>query len=509
MQQTSGFGWIEVVPSRASHARWRRRSSAATAVVALLGLLALTGTFATGGASAAARWSAPGDISSPTYRVGSPSLAFDRRGRALAAWSWYRSTGAQGGWRSATRAPGRATAFAPERWAPPLGLEDIDPLLSAPVLFGSTRALAIEQRGLGFDARCNGYRFSLAARFGRSDGVFGAADPLARVLVDRLFVDVTFAANDRGDALAAWSEIPRGAAGCGARQRPGAARRRRAVRVVRRSPGSAFGVPTTLWTGQAPGAVVASVGSGGDMLVAWQRAGLIEARYRRSRGRWGRVLRVAKVHVPEARGGPLAAVTSDGRAYLVWTGGADGRGAGRRVVRAASLAPGARRFSAAQTVDRAPWPGVSQFQLPRPTIVRLRLAPGGERATLAWTAWDGSHWRARVAETGRGGRFTSPVTATPGKGDYAVGDAAVSHDGRIALGLESAVGGRTGLRLSVAVGSARGAFAAPEQVATGDIRSDAVAASPVTSGFTVAWAEVTTSQNSPSVIRSATRMTPG
>jgi len=476
----------------------------------LLGLLALAVSLVTGGAWAAAPWSAPQDVSSPSAQLGSPSLAFDRRGRALAAWSWYRSSGVQAGWRSSTRPPGRATVFAPEQPAPPLGLADF-PLPAAPVLFGSTRALAIEQRNLGYDARCDGYRFSLAARFGRSDGVFGVAEPLARVLVDMLVVDVAPAANDHGDALAAWSEISPGATGCRTRQRPGAPRRRRAVRVVMRSPGTAFGAPVTLSSGAPPGAVLASVGSGGDMLVAWQRAGVLEARYRRARGHWGPVLSVAKLQSGAGLGGPLAAVTSDGRAYLVWASGGGGRRPGRQVVHAASLALGAKRFRAVQTIDSAPWPGGGDLR-PIPTIVRLKLSPGGSRATLAWTAWDGAHWRARVAETGRNGRFSRPVTATPPGSDYAVDDVAVRRDGRLGLALQSALGSM-GMRLSVALGSARGAFGFPEEVATGDIRQSSIAASPLTSQFTIVWSELTAAEVPlpplPFLVRSATRTKPG
>ena len=128
----------------------------------------------------------------------------------------------------------------------------------------------------------------------------------------------------------------------------------------------------------------------GVMFVAWERAGVVEARVRLAGPRVGPRAAArprgqgVRDHVPRRR-------LSGRRGYLAWLAG------GRRVrcrcawrcCRRRAPASARRRRSTRSTATH------------RPSRIAPALVPIPERdALLAWTDWDGARWRVRAAVTG-------------------------------------------------------------------------------------------------------------
>ena len=186
---------------------------------------------------AGASWSAPDTLSSGSGLsgpAGTPTLAFDSRGRALATWPV--SFGRR--WRLASRAPG-ASRFGAERAAPQLGHEVVEGAAPAPVLYGADRVVAVQQRKLG--PGCGGRaRYDIESRFGRSTGAFRPPRRIARIHSSLEPPTIALAGNRRGQALVAWVEVARN--GQGRCVRPV----REIVRVAVRRSGEPFERPFTL-----------------------------------------------------------------------------------------------------------------------------------------------------------------------------------------------------------------------------------------------------------------------
>ncbi|MGH2979219.1 MAG: hypothetical protein ACRDLQ_06240, partial [Solirubrobacterales bacterium] len=243
----------------------------------------------TASAAAAPPWSPPESVSSPSLFVSQPQVVFDAQGRGLAIWGWSgpradRNVPPPGGLRLAVREPG-ATEFGPERTAPNF--------VTSPVAYGLSRVLALDSRQRGSDES----RISLRARFGRSGGKFGSPRTIS-----------TFTQPAGPPSLAA----PNGAV---AAWIANASRGRRVVRVALRRSGRGFGRPVTLRGRGRANDVVAGAALG-VVFVAWERAGVVEARVKlSSRRSWGPVRRLGDAQ-PFAT--TFRVVGAGRRAYLAW-----------------------------------------------------------------------------------------------------------------------------------------------------------------------------------------------
>ena len=407
-----------------------------------------------GVAAAAPPWSAPESVSSPSLFVDSPHVALDGQGRAYATWVWTRGTGpdATGGWRIAVREPG-AGEFGPERSAPNL--------VTRPVPYGTAvRVLALDQRTRGRGL------ISLRARFSRPDGSFLPPDTISTYVPAG--GSPSLAVHD--NALAAWTAQ--------------AARGRRIVRAALRRPGGRFGKPVTLRARGRARNVVAGAGPG-VLFVAWERAGVVEARVRMAgRPGWRSVQRLGRT----SKGSTIFRVAFSGkRGYLVWMA----RSAESAELRRAVLPAGGTRFRTARTIDTiAPLPPDEDGS---PLIV-----PIPERdALLAWTRWDGTNWRVHTAVSGADTRFGAPFAASPAGQHSVLGAAASIPSGERLPGGTVLLAwsrldapGEIGDRVQAALRPPGGSFGAPEDLSDLDrARLPAVAFDSSFSRWTAVWSQ--------------------
>jgi hypothetical protein len=335
-----------------------------------------------------------------------------------------------------------------------------------------------------------GYRRKRVTWSGMSRaGTVGRAHSLSTAtLVDPPAVAV----DARGDAVAAWSEYRPPA---GLHVFWGSFRIRAAWRRAR----AAFGRPVTLLVTQAlgyehNGAVTAAIGRDGRAVVVFADARenpghdrrVVLAWTRTARHGFGRTL-VVGPHAGFAR--VAAVVTERGRVIVAWGTQDGGEEANRPwIVRAATLAPGSRRFSVPQTLD--PGRGVS----PPVGGIVLAAAPHG-RATVAWsgvrrTSGADLAFPVTSATSDGAGRFGRATELAP---SGAVGGVAVRADGAaIVTWAQGMIAGGSVLsnQAFAAVRPAdAGAFGAPEAVADPDIAGPpTVAFDPLTGRPTVAWA---------------------
>lgn len=333
-----------------------------------------------GVARAAPPWSPPENVSSPSLFVNGPDVVVDGQGRAFATWVWTRITepDSPSGTRVAVREPG-ATEFGPERDAP---------RFAAPlVAYGLNRVLGLDQRSRG------PHLISLRARFGRPDGTFGRPDTISSY---RPASAPSLAVHD--DVLVAWVQR--------------ASRGRRVVRAAIRRPGHRFGRPMTLRARGRARNVVAAAGPGA-MFVAWERAGVVEARVRLTGRGWGPVRRLGRA----AKGSnTFRAVFSGRRGYLAWLA----QGPESAFIRTAVLPAGRARFLKAKPVTLCPpsLPCLEERILHEAPVegqaLRLVALPHRD-ALLAWSRWyiHPGVWSVRAALTGGGTEFRSPFDVSP------------------------------------------------------------------------------------------------
>jgi hypothetical protein len=404
------------------------------ACTALLGLALFAGV-----AAAAPPWSSPENVSSFAPFIERPDVVFDSGGRAYATWH------ASGRSRVAVRAPA-AAEFGPERAAPGF----VTPL----VAYGSTRVL-------GLDLRRRDRAFSLRARLSRPDGTFSEPDTISTYRPAG--GSPSLAAHER--AVAAWTEA--GAHG------------RRIVRAAIRRPGQRFGAPVTLRARGRARNVVAAAGVDA-MFVAWERAGVVEARVRPPGRGWGPVREVGRA----AKGSNIFdAAFSGSRGYLAWLA----ESPESAVLRVAVAPSTSTRFKAAQQIDTIDRNAPAEPHSP------VLVPTGGRAALVAWTGWDGMAWRARVAATGQVASFGSPVDASPPGEQAVLGDADAGPAGTAAIAVLwsrlDAVG-ELGDRVRAALGPPGGAFGAPEDVSDLDrARLPALAFDSNTRRLTAIWSQ--------------------
>jgi hypothetical protein len=354
--------------------------------------LALLAAFAAS-AAAAPPWSPPLNLSTPTLFVDNPDVVVSADGRALATWQWSGpkpATGsAPGGTRLAVREPG-ALLFGPERATPNF--------VTSLVTYGLDRVVGLDTR------RRDGGRISLRARLGNSQGEFA---PPRTISTYKEAAGTPSLAGPNGNLVAWIAATPSG---------------RRIVRAAIKSRGR-FRDPVTLRGLGRANDVVAGQALG-VMWVAWERAGIVEARVKlSSRRSWSSVQRLGRA----SKASTTFATTGSGRrGYVAWLA----QRAESAVVRAAILPAARSRFRTAGTIPQACASGFCRNEIRHAAPAEghtLRLVPiPDQEALLAWSDWDGFQWRVNVA-------ITFPVRAA------FVGGSAVSPQGQSSVLGDAAV----------------------------------------------------------------------
>jgi hypothetical protein len=406
-------------------------------------------------ARAAAPWSAPQDVSAPHLFVFDPAIAFAGDGTALATWRWQDGIReeARGGEAAAARAPGSA-AFGAERRLSPAGR------VGKPVMYGRSRAVLGLVRPLGSN---RDPRSQLRVAFGRADGSFGASQLIVarpRIAPPRL------AGNARGDLAFAWFE-DRGTSND-------------RVYVSLRRAGGSFGSPVLLAQDRVRSVSVA-VGPRGDVLVAWDARGVVRTRLRAAgRAVFGPVDTIRSEDAFFA--GLRTALTANGRGYVAW--GAqlrtEGGDTGPVFFEAAVRPAGGSRFRAAQLLDRL---GAERAANP----LELAIAGGGSAAVVAWTGYDGSTNRVRVAETDAAGRFGGALDVSAPGTDAVLSDLAAGAAGQ-RLAVWTATGAGQRRQVQAAFAAAGAAFGSAERVsADEEADSGSAAFDPQTGVATILW----------------------
>jgi hypothetical protein len=429
--------------------------------VLLLVLLAASAS----AAAAAPPWSPSQTLSSPSLFVDNPDVVVAADGRAIATWRWSGPKPAKGeapgGTRLALREPG-ALDFGPERSAPNF----VTPLIP----YSLDRLVGLDTRRRG------GGRISLRARFGNSQGTFGPPRTIST------FGDTGFPPSLAGPngSLAAW--IAKSSHG------------RRIVRAALKSRGR-FRHPFTLRGRGRTNDVVAGQALG-VMFVAWERAGVVEARVKlSSRRRWSGVQRLGRAQ-PFAT--TFAAAGSGRRGYVAWLA----EGAESAFVRAAILPAAGARFRKARTVPQACDQMGCRNEIqhaPPGDGNSLRLVPIPDReALLAWSDWDGVQWRVNVAITFPADpHFVGGVPVSPQGQSSVLGDAAVAPPGTsVPAGTVTLVWskldavGELGDRVQSAMRPPDGSFGPPEDVSDLDrARLPAVAFDLSANRWTTVWSQ--------------------
>jgi hypothetical protein len=340
-------------------------------------------------------WSPTQNLSTPHVFVDPVDVTASGDGTALAWWSWQDGTGRQAstGVSLTSRPPGGS--FGGERPAP-AGTQDVD-------AYAQTRAIALTERLLDLSGPTR-----LSVAFGSTSGAFGSQ---RRIVDERSLGGIPkLAVNARGDAAIAYF------------RNLGTTNDR--VMVSLRRAGGSFGAPFQIAHGRIRSVAVA-VGPRGDVLVAWDARGTIQARYRGPGASGFQPIETISSD-PTFFAQIQAAVTGGGRCYVAWSakfrseGGSSGP-----VFNEVAVRPSGHRFRAAQLLEREP---DTREQGP------VGLALTGERdATVAWTGFDGAHARVRVASTDPSARFGAPQDVSPAGRDGVVSNLAAAGGTRLVV----------------------------------------------------------------------------
>jgi hypothetical protein len=304
----------------------------------------------------AATWSPPAKLPSLTGMLARPAIAFTNAGRGQAAWA---VTSEAGGLEGASLSPG-ATAF-----GAPRALRFPDWPQRQIAVFGDSRLVAASPQ---FGDRESAARVA----FGRVGGVLRTSRAVGPRLKGLWAVRETpIVANARGDIAIALLEQP-------TRDDDGA----RVYLAVRRA-GRSF---RTLKVGRSGrvSAVDVAINPRGDVLVAWERNGRIEARVRTLGGRLGAYQRLGGSEPDPALSAALGAAR---RAVVAWASQAVGpstqepqQARSDARIRAA-LAPRHGPFGAAIELDGYD----ERVSLPATCADSVRATLGPDRAaTVAW-----------------------------------------------------------------------------------------------------------------------------
>jgi hypothetical protein len=403
-----------------------------------------------------APWSTPASVSSPALFVSNAFIGFDHAGVGLASWRWQEGVGAnaRSGVRLATQTV--SGSFTPERAVPAP--------LSVPAIYGGGHVFWKGEEGV---VRRRRQLTRVKIAFGLTDGAIGKPRTLYTA---ETFRGPVSDVNNAGQIALAYIHTTRG-------------RQRTARLFVGR--GRRLGQSRVVSRRGDVNAVTVAVGPRGDIVVAWERRGRIEARIRRPGHRLGRV-------IPVGRGARLgtglrAAVASTGRVWLAWASQSLSEGGDNGPFELQTAASSSTRFSfrRPRILDR-----YDRLASDEATF-DLSLDPE-RKGLVAWSSFDGQNFRARLASfnrTGRSARFTT--LSLPGY-DATVSDLATSEQENEALVVWSRLDavGEVGTMVLAGYLSPTGDYSGEEQVSTGDrARAPAVAFNPRTGRPTAVWSQ--------------------
>jgi hypothetical protein len=377
---------------------------------ALLSLFALL--IAAPPAGAATPWSLPVDVGPPADYVLSPGLRFSHTGVGLATWQVRTQPAGAGGLPGAisviqNQPNDGVTSRALALGVPGATVQQLpDSIAAGPVFQDDGPGLVLRTLALSSDGDGNRRARIAWSAVGRN-GRIGRARTITTATLGGA---PTLAEDHSGNAIAGWSELLPGRRGVEDRYR---------IRAAWRPFGRAFGRPVTLYTTDAAGyarngAVEVAIGRAGRAFVAFADLRVGRGKDRRRLLAWTRTPRrgfgAAMVVGPHSDAADMALAVSDrGRAFVAWGTQDGGEEANTPwILRAATLAPRARRFSKPQVVDR----GTNDN---RPEGgVQIAIEPRG-RATLAWSSVrDGGGFPVFAATTGAAGaRFGAPQQIAP------------------------------------------------------------------------------------------------
>jgi len=423
------------------------------ALTTVLGAAAL----AVPSAAGAANWSTPANLGSATTFVDNPFVGFGTAGRGIVAWHWRNGVGttAQGGTRVATRAPNGI--FGPEHAAPDA--------LVRPVVFGTGQVASLQKLST-FKHGQESARMQIA--FGKVTGAFSPAKTID--VIDPAYAPA-LASDNSGDVALAYIQ----------RTRKGS---RRVVTLAVRRRNSRFAAPRIVMGHGRANAVTVAVGQRGDIVVAWEKEGRIEARFQRHGHALGPIRRVGSAarRATQLR----AAVSADGQAWIAWRsqplseGGDNGPFALKLAVSHAH-GGGFRTPLLLDSYDR---------RGPEQAGFDLALDPHGS-GMVVWSTWDGNRFRARLGVADRLGSFRSFQNLSSPARSAIVYDLATGRPGEaiIVWGVQNSAGEEPG-GVRAAYIPPSGAYGGEENIGAGDrARVPAAAFNPVTGRPTVVWSE--------------------
>jgi hypothetical protein len=432
-------------------------------------------------AQADAPWSTPSVFGTPADYVRQPVLAFGANGNGLAGWntSLQPPTGVQPPPSGSVLRLTQGDGYGELRALP-------EQLVAGPALGADGRGLILRSA-----TAAGGQKTSITWSNANAAGAVGAARPL---VVATLAQAPRLAVDARGDALAGWAELT-----------PARSKRQLwrtlTVKVAWRPAGArTFSRPQALFDTEAldydhPGDVVVALSSTGRALVAYAdghdtRHGTKTNMYAwtapRAGARFGKRL-TAGPHDGIAE--TAAVVDARGRSTVVWGSQDGGEEANRPwVVRAASLAAGARHFGAVQTLDAG-------GAVNRPEGTVAVAADGAGHVVAAWSgivrdpsALQGIAFPVRTAtlDPATGAFGTTQQLAPSG----AVGGVAVRpRDGAAVVAWAHVVREQlTDQAMAAVRPTATAPFGAPEALAEADdAQPPAVAFDPATGAPVAAW----------------------
>ena len=359
---------------------------------AILGSVLVAAASAPATASGAT-WSPPLNVSSPATFITSPFIGFARSGDGLALWGWMNGVGptARSWVRLAKVAP--AGTFSPEQPAP-RGV-------ASPVIYGNGRVVAVDVVEIFRRGRPPLGRVRVS--FGRVDGRFTRPKTIDTIRPFRL---PAIAANAHGRLAVAYMQLR----GDG---------RRMVTLAVRR--GKRFGRPRIVSARGDFRSVTVAVGPRGDVIIAWARGRVVEARIQRPGRPLGPIVRVGRIGTARAIPTLRAAIAASGRAWVGWSAQAltEGGDNGPFTLRVAVSSPAGSRFGSPTLLDR--------YQRRASDEATFDLALDGRQGGLvAWSTFDGRNFRARAGFANPRGRFLRKATLSRPGYDAAVGDLTTS-----------------------------------------------------------------------------------
>src|SRR4051794_23606897 len=322
-------------------------------------LLACALAAAVAPATAAAQWAPPTSLTGDVATVFRPQVTFSGRGDRIVGYG----SGRHFAW--SFTAPGSDGPFGQR----PTSTTDPGARLLA---YASSRVLLVSRTSSRLP-------WELRARFGGVDTGLGT---VRRLAPGQDVQNYDAAIDTRGNAAVAYVRNVRGA---------GNVVRKRVIGVVRRPAGGSFGRPEIIAGTGSPTAVAAAVGRGGELAVAYERAGRLLVRRREPGHSWTSPQDLG----PAAKGHTQISLAgaADGTFALGWFSQSlsEGGDNGDATVRLSLRSAGGQRFHTARLFEN--------FSARAPQDAGVRVALGADGTGVAgWTGRQGSHFVARVAD---------------------------------------------------------------------------------------------------------------